>query len=142
VTMSEHLDYHAKQNVIDNYDEMKARFIKIAIPAAAKWHKSAEGKAWHKKQAEKLKGRSIEPIGERPCKVCAEMFYIYASTAEKACHCSKKCKAKARRDSGVDNIVKACVICESEFTSNKYDKVKTCSRRCGGILNAENRSKN
>jgi len=44
--------------------------------------------------------------------------------------CSKKCKAKHRRDSGVDDIEKICHQCGGSFTRNRYDKVRHCSQSC------------
>ena len=44
--------------------------------------------------------------------------------------CSNKCKSAYRRKSGVDNVERACVVCNKTFVTNKYSKKRSCSREC------------
>ena len=54
--------------------------------------------------------------------------------------CSKHCKEKFRRNSGCDNEIRHCIICEKEFLVNKYSKTKTCSRACSIKLRSQKRT--
>lgn len=45
--------------------------------------------------------------------------------------CTRACKAKHRRDSGKDDIIKKCVICRNDFSASRFDDPITCGRRCG-----------
>lgn len=63
------------------------------------------------------------------CKQCSMAFQTCAMDPE-VFFCSKKCKAKHRRDSGVDNVTGTCHQCGGSFTANRYDKVRHCSQSC------------
>ena len=71
--------------------------------------------------------------------VCNIEFLTYRP--EVARFCSNACYAKHRRMSGFDDIIKSCIVCGKEFSSNKFDGVMACSRHCGGIINAYNRAR-
>jgi group I intron endonuclease len=48
--------------------------------------------------------------------------------------CSNRCRSKWRRNSGVDNVSRKCVICGGTFVASKYSDSKTCSNVCRGKL--------
>lgn len=95
---------------------------------AAEWHRSEEGLAWHREHgARTWEGREAE---NRVCEWCNAVFQTL--DRKKATRfCSNKCRAAARRASGVDDERRACVSCGRGFVVNRYSKVKTCSRKCG-----------
>lgn len=107
-----------------------------AHEAAAAWHRSEEGRAWHREHgARTWEGREAEN------RVCAQCNAVFQTLDRKKAtrFCSNKCKAAARRASGVDDERRACVVCGAEFTVNRYSKVRTCSRKCGAASRADRR---
>ena len=51
--------------------------------------------------------------------------------------CSLKCHMRWRRDAGVDDEQRACVICGKPFWVRRDIPTKTCSRSCGRALGAQ-----
>jgi len=100
-------------------------------PMSKAWHASDAGRKWHSENAKKcMKDRAENPVTLR-CQVCGETFLtVFSSTL----FCSNACRAKNRRDTGVDDESRECAVCGSQFTINKYRPQKCCSRHCGGIL--------
>jgi hypothetical protein len=123
-----HLSEHAKQNVINNPEWFK-EFLKRGIAAAPKWHKSPEGIEWHRQHANKCNFGN-QTYGETNCLVCSIVFIKNTNSAK---FCSNKCKSADRRNRGVDNIEKECIVCKSKFIKSKYDIAKCCSGKCGRI---------
>ena len=96
-------------------------------PLTKEWHASEEGRAWHKYHALKNGFGKNEPK-EMNCQQCGSNYI--AEKAARARFCTNACKAKFRRDSGVDDVPYICPTCKKEFKSNKYRKAKFCSRNC------------
>lgn len=121
-------------------DEYKANELRIkqardniknnALPKAIEWHKSAEGKAWHKKQYEENRDKLYIEYN-RTCEECGKE---YITTQINSKFCSNKCKSAHRRKTGIDNEERKCVICGNTFITNKYSKATTCSSKCRGVL--------
>jgi hypothetical protein len=63
------------------------------------------------------------------CEHCGADYQTRSITPQM--FCSKKCKAAARRASGVDNVERTCHVCTGSFTCNRYDSTRHCSRSCG-----------
>lgn len=142
-----HIDGNTENNDIDNLElktsskhasdhssteERKAISritIKEAIKKAPEWHSSEEGIAWHRTNADHFKKENRVKVMLK-CTVCGEDFEADSLTKNKAKFCSNKCCAKSRRDSGVDDVIKKCLMCGSEFNSNKYSKTCCCSASC------------
>lgn len=72
-------------------------------------------------------------IIERPAK-CVQCGHDYTAKALWSRFCSNACKSKWRRKNHFDDTSKKCVVCGSEFSSNKYAKTTTCSSVCRGKL--------
>lgn len=106
-------------------EENRARFRRIANeyrPLTKKWHRSKEGREWHRKHSlliwEKRKPKQYR------CKQCKEKF-----ESLKLCNtkfCSNNCKSKFRRRSGVDNVEIKCQCCKTKIVCNKYRKRYFC----------------
>lgn len=120
----EHLSLHAQSP--EKKEQLRAN-IKLAIAAATKWHRSPEGREWHRKHGKRTWEKRV-PI-KKVCDQCGKEFDSITRRDNNR-FCSNACKSKWRRDHGVDNETRECVICGSEFEVNKYAKTRTCSRRC------------
>lgn len=96
--------------------------VKKAVLAAPAWHHSEAGKAWHSQQA---KGRKPPRI-EKTCDVCGNLFM--GTKIQR--FCSNACKAKYRRDSGLDNVERICEQCGKPFMTTRFKEQKYCSREC------------
>lgn len=128
MTKSEHLRWHSENAPESRIEKWRENLDKKARPKAVEWHKSKEGLEWHKKQAEKhLKGKRHKKKIEKKCEYCGDTF---ETNLKRARFCTPNCRTQYRRVSGVDNEQRNCVICGREFTTNKYSKVKTCSKIC------------
>lgn len=121
-----HLGKHQKEKLESN-QEYKNRFISLGIEASKEWHKSERGLKWHSEHAIKIKFGYNRNYGIRQCDVCGVSFNATYHTHR---FCSNSCKSKYRIISGMDNIQRSCIICGNDFTTNKYLKVKTCSKNC------------
>ena len=92
---------------------------------ASEWHGSEEGRAWHSEH-----GKKAWEAREPKAATCEHCGNAYESHFPRG-FCSNKCRAAARRASGVDDVDRECVNCGKTFRINKYTKTKTCSRKCG-----------
>lgn len=118
----------ASQWTDEEREMRRLNMLENAIPAAAKWHKTKAGRQWHKNHYQKF-GDKLHEKKELTCEQCGNKY-----ESESGRFCSNSCKSAWRRKSGLDNIVKKCCICGSEFELNKYAKTETCSRSCGSKL--------
>jgi predicted nucleic acid-binding Zn ribbon protein len=101
-------------------------------PKAAAWHGGEVGREWHRQH-----GRTVFrnlPERDFACERCGGAFRSRKAGAR---FCSNKCKAAARRASGVDDVPRTCVVCGKTFSVNRYSHVATCGRRCGRRLPGE-----
>lgn len=111
-------------------EERKEYFRKISEkyrPLTKAWHRSEEGRAWHRCHAIKNKfgkGEFIDYI----CETCGISFKSRNKGKVRFCH--NKCKSKWRRQSGRDDIEAKCGKCGTIFKLNKYSKQKYCSKSC------------
>lgn len=130
ITPGKHATMHGFIRADTNYDEMVQNLQKNARPKAIEWHKSEEGRKWHKIHYQQIKDK-INVERDFLCEYCGNKF---ASNQVKSRFCSNKCKSAHRRDSGVDNETRLCKICGEEFIVNKYTKTATCSKSCASKL--------
>ena len=116
-TLSEKEREWRRNNIIEN-----------AVPAAIEWHGTEEGLEWHKEHYEDVK----HLLHKRRLIVCDQCGKEYMG--EKGRFCSNSCKSKWRRESGIDDEIRKCIVCDEEFSVNKYSDTVTCSRSCGRTL--------
>ena len=95
------------------------------------WHKSEEGRAWHKEQWKKSLGKYNNELIKKKCEYCGEEYEVKFSNASISRFCSNKCKSAWRRASGADNEQRICIRCGAEYTVNKYSTGRIC-RKCSG----------
>lgn len=122
MSAEEHLKYHAS---LRDKEVLRENMHK-AMLKAKEWHKSEEGREWHRKHYEKMKDKfhiEVELI-------CLHCGVKYKTTKKDSKFCSNKCKSAFRRKNGLDDVVKKCERCGKEFKSNKYSKTKFCSKSC------------
>lgn len=120
-----HVTLHGLERAKNHYEAMVENLDVNARPKAIDWHKSQDGRAWHKEHYEQMKEKLHKTEGKQ-CKQCGVSFEGRPYSK----FCSEKCKAKWRRDNGLDDIEKVCEHCGEIFTSNKYAKKRFCSRSC------------
>jgi len=89
---------------------------------AAEWHKSEEGRAWHREHVK----NSLTKRKKLPglvCKGCSAEFENYSGTK----YCSRKCAGKHRVR--VPSIDKQCPCCGRDFKAMRRE-AKYCSKSC------------
>ena len=122
LSRSAHAKLHGTENALTARDIMLTK----ALPAAVAWHKSEDAKDWHKDHYED----STRAIWTAPvtsvCEYCGKEYSTVHAKATTSRFCSNKCKAAARRKSGVDNIEKICTKCGKPYIANKYQKTLFC----------------
>jgi hypothetical protein len=125
VRAEEHIHtYHP--NITPERVEFFNRFVRVK---ASGWHRSAEGRAWHRRHAAEQR-RRVKP---RP-KVCERCGASYETgqLGGRSRFCSLACKAADRRRRGVDDVESVCEHCGHSFRHNKYAARQFCSRSCSG----------
>jgi hypothetical protein len=122
---SAHLSMEAKKRHKEN-PEWSKQFHAKGIEMAKEWHKSAEGREWHKQHGVDAfqKRQPISMI----CQFCNKPYETKKYADSK--FCSNNCKSANRKASGVDDIKRNCVVCNTEFTCNKYAPQSKCKRGC------------
>lgn len=121
VTASGHQRLHGQEQ---SRKELHRKLIEKARPAAIAWHKSEEGRKWHSQAS---KGRKA-PRYEKVCDVCRKTFM--GTKLQR--FCSNACKAKHRRDAGLDDVERICEQCGKRFMISRYEDTKYCSLECRG----------
>jgi len=107
-----------------------------AIEAARAWHGSDAGREWHRAHYERTKSK----LHVRRFFVCEQCGADFAAPDRGINRfCSNRCKTKWRKEAGLDDEVRQCVECKAEFTTNKYSRKQTCSRKCSGALSGRKR---
>lgn len=98
--------------------------LATAISRAPQWHRSEDGKAWHREHARKQWDNAKQV--ECGCRVCGAKFMAWMRDATL---CSKKC---ASREAYLRyrTATKNCPHCGKQFTYNKYRSQECCSRGC------------
>ena len=119
---SEHMRLHGNENAMT----AKEILISKAQPAATKWHKSDEAKGFHKDHYEDVTRAIWNESVTKICQYCGKEYTTVHAKSETSAFCSNKCKAAARRKSGVDNIEKICTKCGKPYIANKYQKTLFC----------------
>lgn len=123
LTPKEHSNEHMDD---ERAERCRKNLNKNARPKACEWHKDPANKEHHVRLGY-LSWESFEPK-EMRCLHCDNKYMSKTRRVDK--YCSNKCRAAARRSSGVDNIKKHCEFCGCEFVADKYAKTRFCSRSC------------
>lgn len=125
---SDHQTLHGALLSQEQRERMRANINVKARPKACEWHRSTEGRLWHKKHAiECAKNMKKKPL---QCVYCGGNFESVKSGSK---FCSNVCKSAYRRMIGKDNETRICVCCGGEYSVNKYAKRLYCSTKCAGV---------
>lgn len=125
---------HQRAHMYERRDRGELKFSDNARAAAAAWHGSPAGLAWHAELGKQAWDKRVRT--ERVCTHCGK-HHLSFTPEGRAGYCSPACTAAARRNSGVDDEQRSCVFCGSEFTCNKYVKRRTCGKACWKAAIAE-----
>lgn len=126
LTKDEHIAVHRAH--VRAYPDDWAEHMARISPLAAVWHRSDEGRAWHREHARKTwEGRRTE---QRVCAQCEREFES-RTLRDNDRFCSNNCKSAWRRASGIDNETRVCERCGKPFVVNRYWTKRFCSRHCG-----------
>lgn len=143
-----HKDNNGGNNQIENLEMINGRehlsrhftgrkFVPVAaIAAHAVWCKTEEGQALYRKMG-KLNAHYMHQEREFVCDQCQAVFRTEPRGNNR--FCSNACKSKWRRAAGLDDVSRECAVCKREYRANKYSKIKTCSRKCSGVISANAR---
>lgn len=133
IPAGEHIRLHTIKRLKEN-PEWFQRLAKSGQDKAALWSKTEEGLSFRRKHAKEVLFKYHEHLFKKEAaKVCEQCGKEYTTTNLSAItsrFCSNACKSEWRRKSGVDNEIRKCLLCNSEFTANHYTKNKYCSRSC------------
>lgn len=126
-TKGDHAKHHLRKRFAKPGGLARAREHVAAIrPLAKAWHRSKEGKEWHSKQA-KANAANLRPSAFT-CTQCGREYQAIDKGNNK--FCSRKCAARARWQSGLDDIDFICKECLRTFKGNRFDERKFCSKKC------------
>ena len=101
--------------------------LQQAREAAKLWHGSPAGREWHSEHAKKL-WESAERA-QFKCAHCGGAFEAFGRAVKRG-FCGMSCQGMARKKSGKDRVDRACGVCGTVFSTNKYVSSKCCSRAC------------
>lgn len=127
LSRQDHWQHHADSLTPEEREQSRAR-MDHARKAASRWHKSAEGREWHRGLA-RLAAESRYLVTKQ-CESCGKEYQTDNCAQAMSRFCSNVCKTRAREASGVDDEQRTCAHCGSIFTINKYKPTRYCSRTC------------
>lgn len=131
IKAARHVRFHMKEKMLNPLEKEKAiNNLNKCRELSKKWHASKQGIAWHSYHAIKNNFGNWEPI-EKTCDNCNTKYLTKKKSERGNNFCTNACKSAYRRKHKIDFISKNCQFCGKEFHSNKYDKVRFCSRSCG-----------
>ena len=136
VTTEEHHKIHNKLLTTEQREWRRNNLNEKARPKAIEWHKSNVGSEWHSKHIKKQHQNGAFKK-ELICTNCGKIYLGEIRKNGGNTFCSNNCKSAYRRKSGVDNIIKVCPICNSNFKTDKYKPATTCSRSCANKYRSE-----
>jgi hypothetical protein len=131
-----HASYHGRKRATEKPDAARKHMERIR-PLASKWHGSKAGLEWHSEHG-KATWENRE-LHKYKCIQCGKKYEALAGTRKKG-YCSPACQSAARRESGVDNEQRKCVVCDRPFIVNRYTQTRTCSKACWRIALSRSRS--
>jgi hypothetical protein len=127
-------DHRASHPWSDERRRKQCEHLATIRPLTKAWHASPEGRSKNRETGAMAYDNFVSI--EKPCAQC-ETAFMAKALGNRDRFCSNKCRAKWRRDSGVDNEARDCIACAEPFTVSRYSKVTTCSRSCGARMRAK-----
>lgn len=144
----EHRRLHRELMPDEERERRRTNFNEHARPAAIAWHKSDEGREWHRNHAKQMSKKGKSALTRRTTLICTNCGKEYEGVHNKTSNtfCSNKCKSAYRRKQGLDNITVTCPVCGKTFIVNKYkakgilDGKLPCSSICRSIFESRVRA--
>lgn len=136
LTMHEHRKQHWEEKSAEEKQWFKDNMENKARPAAIAWHKSEEGRKWHREMVNKAVAEG-KLGGKRYTCICKQCGKEFKSGSKNGKWCSGACAAKYRRDNHLDDVKKICAVCGKEFLTSKFGNTIACSRSCGNVLRSK-----
>ena len=118
---SKHMSEHSKGR------KQNPQHHKKMVELAKVWHRSEEGRKWHKEHGIEAYKKRIPIV--KNCHQCKNSFDDI-SRSNRTRFCSNKCKSAWRRKEKLDDIEKECPFCGTRFKTNKYHGSEYCTRSC------------
>lgn len=122
LSSKEHKLLHGRELTKEQRDFYRRNINENARPKAIEWHKSKKATKWHKEHYEKTLG-ARKPI-KLVCEQCGKTYEVISNGTNR--FCSNKCKAAWRREKGLDDETRQCIVCGKEYRCNKYAKTTKC----------------
>ena len=129
----EHLSHHW-------YTGPPRTFGENAREAAARWHRSQAGRAWHRKHWSDTCRGVLDRTVDKDCEQCGSAYTTTRHAAGRSRFCSPRCKAAWRRAQRVDHETRTCVACGAAFSVERFAPTRACSRRCAWTLHRRGRA--
>lgn len=129
MTSQEHKALHAALITEEDKEQKRKNLNEAARPIANRWHKSEEGRNWHR---EHIKQQHKNGVFTKTliCTNCGKEYTGHLAKKGGNTFCSNTCKSAYRRKTGKDLIPRICIICGKEFMTLKGRNAKTCSQSC------------
>ena len=128
--------YHSSLHSKEHADEAKERMDEVVRPKAIEWHKSLEGREWHKSHYEDVSRQIFAELVTKKCEVCGKEYQVSKSGSSRSKYCSSKCKNKSvsrKVYKDANKVPRVCPICGKTFLVYKYSHTVTCGRVCANI---------
>lgn len=124
LSSAEHKKLHSEM-LSDEIREWRRNNIKEkALPKAVEWHKSEEGREWHKKHANSI---DLHKVRHLTCAWCGKEFETFSTRVNK--FCSNACKMSSYRMTHPKYYhYQRCVICDTLFLTDS--DAQCCSKSC------------
>lgn len=127
LTPEAHAKHHAENISEGRMEELRKGMDRARIAASA-WHRSEEGRAWHRTIAT-MPWENAE-YRDYNCQQCGKGYQSRETQKDHSRFCSNACKSAWRRGAGIDNETRICGHCNQEFICNKYAIKAFCSIGC------------
>jgi hypothetical protein len=126
LTVAEHRRVHATMGSFST-PRVRANLERIR-PLASEWHRSEEGRAWHREHGRKV--MAVRSRVEKACEHCGQPFTtIHKGMAR---FCSGRCRQRAAGRPAPSGPMRTCPQCGKEFQVKVASKpAECCSRTCG-----------
>jgi len=128
----EHKRLHGRNLTEEEREWRRNNINQNARPKAVEWHKSEEGRKWHREH-----GKEVAKNWNKVTSICQQCGKQFTTKNNRNCtrkFCSGACSQKYRRQNGLNNIETICEICGKTFITDKYRPSRTCGRSCGNKL--------
>lgn len=124
-----HANRHCKIHMsTPSRKEHSRKIAEIYRPLTKAWHKSEEGRRWHRKHAIECNFGN-GPLHDYSCQHCNKPYQSKLIAENRTKFCSNACKSAWRRKNKIDDIERKCEICGKTFLINRYSKTRSCCRR-------------